>query len=823
LAAVVIAGLLAILGGVPSSLAASLRADASPTVTSPPSGGPLNNSQSIEPSPVLCGFDPTYNAPFTFAAGLVGTAEPAASMSLPPGSSTYFYVGSGAGGRPLTDISWNEDLPVTAAYSGNKSISIGRSTSDSGSLNSNSSTNVALAGLAVTGYQVTGHPVTNATSTGTSVSVTATTNAGDLLLVVVGGEGDGLLQQGGTPLSTLINVTYSECGSDVIASAGMFAAFPGAGLQTVTFSGITYPTNSGTSMGVAAYVLAPTTTTTPPVPPAAACSTSPASAAPGQAPPHLITALATPTAPPASAAAGTPYQGSYCVVAEVMDASGDPVTGTAVTFDVTTPTGGFSITKSTDDAGGAAIVVPSSGSLTAATMVNIVSGSVSTSIGVTENWLPGDHTNAVVGLGVAGQSITWPASSAAQDGLCYANAYLTTTTTSSCQRVYRNDGWGSGQPVTMPAAAATLCQAFDAVTTVITCAATALTPAVCLLGAESGPLACGAYIAGITGLGLPVQCAEALAGALGDAITADHGPSSAISAADFSTISPQDIRTPEGASSGIQDVVGVACAVVPVLKLAPAQIPQPASGATTAQVTLSVNGVAIPNAVASLTFTPGFQGGGSRAEVIVGGASYPLSAAPVTVAFDSADDPIQITYTYPTSALYKEVTLTDIITAIPGDTLAGTLAPTAAYTSQGARQPPCGPTICSSATHADIGQSVTVTARGFTPGSSVTFLIESAPRLLGRASASASGTAQLTFAVPQAAGTGMHVVSAVGYSGHGKILARSIALAIHLAPGSTRTWVILVAGLAVLALLAAIAWRSAAMKRQRRSRAQRLS
>lgn len=123
-----IVGLPAIMGAVPSSLAASLTADASPTVTSPPSGGPLNNSQSIEPSPVLCGFDPTYNAPFTYATGLVGTAEPATTMSLPSGSSDYFYVGSDAGGYPLTDISWNEDLSVTAAYSGNKSISIGRST-----------------------------------------------------------------------------------------------------------------------------------------------------------------------------------------------------------------------------------------------------------------------------------------------------------------------------------------------------------------------------------------------------------------------------------------------------------------------------------------------------------------------------------------------------------------------------------------------------------------------------------------------------------------------------------------------------------------------
>ncbi len=243
-------------------IAAPGQASASSTITSPPQGGPLNNSQSIEPAPVTCGFDPADNGPFTFGAGLAGTAEPATSMSLPAGAADYFYVGSDAGGNPLTGISWNPDLSVTAAYSGNEAVSVGQSSSDSASFSSGTTTNVAIAGLGVTGYQVTGTPVTAATTTGTSVSLKVTTGAGELLLVVVGGEGVGLLQQGGTPLSTLLNVTYSECGSDVIASAGMFAAFLPAGTNTVTISGTTYPTNAGTSMGAVAYVLAPTCVTT---------------------------------------------------------------------------------------------------------------------------------------------------------------------------------------------------------------------------------------------------------------------------------------------------------------------------------------------------------------------------------------------------------------------------------------------------------------------------------------------------------------------------------------------------------------------------------
>ena len=65
-------------------------AEASVTFTSPPAGLALNNNTSIEPSPVSCGASEP-NGPFTFAAGLVGTAEPSTSISLPSGSPTYLY------------------------------------------------------------------------------------------------------------------------------------------------------------------------------------------------------------------------------------------------------------------------------------------------------------------------------------------------------------------------------------------------------------------------------------------------------------------------------------------------------------------------------------------------------------------------------------------------------------------------------------------------------------------------------------------------------------------------------------------------------------
>ena len=242
-----------------------IPANASPTITSPTPGGPLNNNQTSEPSPVTCGFDPTDNGPFTFGTGLVGTAEPATSMSLPAGSSDYFYVGSDASGNPLTNTSWNPDGTTGAGSTNVPSIgtvvSIGESTSDSASYSSGGTTNAAIAGLGVTGYTVTDSAAGGGWP-GTPLPLSVTADAGDLLLVVVGGDGVGLLHVGGASLSTLLNVTYSECGSNVIASVGMFAAFLPAGTTTVTISASTnsastYQADNEPTIGAIAYVLAP--------------------------------------------------------------------------------------------------------------------------------------------------------------------------------------------------------------------------------------------------------------------------------------------------------------------------------------------------------------------------------------------------------------------------------------------------------------------------------------------------------------------------------------------------------------------------------------
>jgi len=234
----------------------TISPSSAPLFSSPVGGSALNNTQGISQAPVLCGYsDP--NTPTIFGSGFVGAAEPSIRMNLPVGSTDYFYVGSDAGGNPLTEISWPEDLSVVAGYSGNKSISIGHDQSDSGSYYSGSTTNVAIAGLGVRGYSVlSGSPASISGGTALSFAI-SNPDSRDVVLVIVGGEGTGFFQLQGAPLQTLVNVTYSECGSNVIAGAGMFAAAVPAGKYTVSLTSTTYGTNSGASLGAMTYLLSP--------------------------------------------------------------------------------------------------------------------------------------------------------------------------------------------------------------------------------------------------------------------------------------------------------------------------------------------------------------------------------------------------------------------------------------------------------------------------------------------------------------------------------------------------------------------------------------
>jgi beta-glucanase (GH16 family) len=238
---------------------------------SPPSGSALNDAQSIASSLSSCGVS-SPNAIFDFASGFVGAAEPNSSLILPSGSEQYLYVGADDGAEPQSSVSWQPDLSVAATYSSNQSISIGRSTSSEGAFSALGGTSVAVAGLAIDGYTIANsfanYRTTN-TSTTTSEGGPATTGpsvgvqydvptSSDVVILLVGGQGTGLFQSQGAGLSTLVNDTYSECGSNSLASVGVFASTPGVGSYRAEFDSSTYSSDASASLGVVAYVLAPT-------------------------------------------------------------------------------------------------------------------------------------------------------------------------------------------------------------------------------------------------------------------------------------------------------------------------------------------------------------------------------------------------------------------------------------------------------------------------------------------------------------------------------------------------------------------------------------
>ena len=194
------------------------------------------------------------------------------SIALPSGDGQYFYVGSTAGGQPMESLSWlaGQDLAVTAAYSGNQAISIGRSSSNSGSFSS-ATGNYAIAGAGFSGYAVVQTfsaqvsklgPGTSGgnekAAKGTAVTLPfTTTQTNELVLIGVGGQGTGTLALSGVEATTLQNATYSEGGSHVIASAAIYSAQLPVGKHKARWHSTTYLTNAGQSLGAVAYVLAP--------------------------------------------------------------------------------------------------------------------------------------------------------------------------------------------------------------------------------------------------------------------------------------------------------------------------------------------------------------------------------------------------------------------------------------------------------------------------------------------------------------------------------------------------------------------------------------
>ena len=74
---------------------------------------------------------------------------------------------------------------------------------------------------------------------------------------------------------------------------------------------------------------------------------------------------------------------------------------------------------------------------------------------------------------------------------------------------------------------------------------------------------------------------------------------------------------------------------------------------------------------------------------------------------------------------------------------------------------PGGCAIVLSQVTATAGAQLTVTGKGFPPGSSVTFTLDAAP-VLGTVTADSTGTATLVFTLPTNTTPGMHVITATG-------------------------------------------------------------
>ncbi len=799
--------------------AAAGQPAASPAITSPAAGGPLNNDRSFEPSPVTCGFDPADNKPFAFGAGLTGTAEPATSMSLPAGSASYFYVGSDAGGNPLTSISWHPDLSVTAAYSGNEAVSVGRSTSGSASFGSGGTTNVAIAGVGVSGYRVTGIPVTASTSTGTSVTLRAATAAGDLLLVVAGGEGAGLLQQGGsTSLHTLLNVTYSECGSDVIASAGMFAAFTPAGAATITVSGTTYPANSGTSVGAVGYLLAPEAGQAPPSPGTPAPSASagvpgqsqcPAAPASPLRPSPLSSSYPLAPAPDVRelALSGYPLQTglaasqaySYCLVAFAFNPSTGPLPGQEITVTATGPSGqaAHARTLTTSDTGVVTLSLCTDGDVPSASgqcpadlsATSVVSAAFGTGPDVAvvtlstdpagvsqcpldlsrqQNQDPGFKcVQGIDAIGLAASSPGQPTVASVLGGTlagasqgqrdCLSPYMAADITTNACSGLYGQAGMNVVPFSGSPSSeiACGLAGFAQEAIGAAECAGTVLL------------IAGGCTLGGTTGPGDMAVCPVwygIVTATLGtDCVESLLGVLRDMFAGNQIPSLAQGAVTASSSADVAALGVDAACAMIAeVVTASEDEIPSQGTGTVTFTIEVR-NGLGDPVSGAPVWLEASGTGDFSAGS----GPPGPIGASPAEVTTDSAGK-VTVSFTYPPlPAVTATLTASDVPENALGSAYYASTA-TIAWerfppdTSCGATGKPSGydVTICDLGA-ASPGETLTVTPAGYAPGTIASITLQSAGISLGRVVMPGSGIARIPVPIPKTIAAGRHLPQAV--------------------------------------------------------------
>jgi hypothetical protein len=189
----------------------------------------------------------------------------AKAVTLPAGGSDYLYVGATAGGRPLLSVSWGEDLSLNALYNGNKSVSIGQSTANTGSFTTGAK-DYALAGAVITGWTVVRKSEFRASMRGTvggkgyrvpgeTLRFRFATAPKDRVLILVGGQGTGFLKLSGIRATTLQSDTYSETNSENFGSAAIYYASLTKGSHVATITSTTSVKSLGTSLGAVVYYL----------------------------------------------------------------------------------------------------------------------------------------------------------------------------------------------------------------------------------------------------------------------------------------------------------------------------------------------------------------------------------------------------------------------------------------------------------------------------------------------------------------------------------------------------------------------------------------
>ena len=184
-------------------------------------------------------------------------ASAAQSIAASSDSDQYFFVGSTGGGFPMNSVTWIPDLSVTASYSGNLAISIGHSSSNYGSYYSQAG-NYGIAVVGISGL-LTYHSYTAKDSSGTDIALNFATSTGDLIVIVIGGEGTGNIALTGVSAQILEDQTYSEGGGGVLASVAIYSASLPTGQYSAQISSTTNPSNAGTSIGAVAYVFSAST------------------------------------------------------------------------------------------------------------------------------------------------------------------------------------------------------------------------------------------------------------------------------------------------------------------------------------------------------------------------------------------------------------------------------------------------------------------------------------------------------------------------------------------------------------------------------------